>query len=572
MLMSGLRIASAAARSWRTGATPRQGPSRAGPSRRELLAAGLAGLAAWAAGLRTVAAEALALTQGTAPVTLANTTRDADTGVFLVALLPDPSRARQPVIAPKRAGPEADLLRNLHLKGRASGLAGVVYDNRDRGHSNLRPEAFPQISRSVYAPPFVAEGLDYGAAGQVQFSLPVIGNSSTARKGPLPRSLGRVALAGQGPAMRSYGLYAANHLYVYPEHRDHDPERGDLLFANTPLFLLSQGSSGSDRPFLDAFALCLSAFSPETTARLQVAGLMAPTAQMVLRRTLAGVEDEAGYLSPAAHPAVFDAARLRPAAIVDLASRLDPGSVPPMVRIEMLSDFDGRPGRDYLDENIGEALFTTPAAVARAWRSYDFTRRVTLSAGGTADPNGRPLRFHWVVLQGDPQRIRVVPRAPDGAVADIEIDWQIPAAASGLASSRIDLAVIAGNGAFLSAPATFSVVLPLFQKRHYEAAPEGTMRLSSLDYRMDTRAPRTDRSIWAAGTWQDDLVYDRSGLLSGFERTGTLGRESLRFGLDGLRLEGAAGNARVTHLVGPDEDSGLVYVTGPQQQPGYGPQ
>jgi hypothetical protein len=199
-----------------------------------------------------------------------------------------------------------------------------------------------------------------------------------------------------------------------------------------------------------------------------------------------------------------------------------------MVRIEVLSDFDGRPGRDYLDENVGEALFTTPAAVARAWRSYDFTRRVTLGTGGTTDPNGRPLRFHWVILQGDPARIRVAPRAPDGAVADIEIDWHVPSAASGLASSRIDLAVFADNGVTLSAPSTFSVALPRFQNRQYAAGPDGHLRLAALDYRTDPKDRRADRSIWAAGNWQDVLVYDRPAVGVRSQRAGGPGKPALR--------------------------------------------
>ena len=523
----------------------------------------IAVLAAWRAGLRGARAEPLPLSAGLVPVTLANATRDPLTGVFDVALLPDPSRARQPVIDPKRTTPEAVRLRQLHRQGLASGLANVVYDNRDRGHSGLRPAAFPQISRSEYAPPFVAEGLDYGEAGWLRFSLPVIGNSSTARtKGPLPRSLGRVALAGQGPAMRSYGLYAANHVYIYPEHRDHDPERGDLLFANTPLFLLSQGSSGSDRPFLDAVALCWSALPPATTARLQAAGLLAPTAQMILRRTLAGVDDDAGYLSPLAHPPVFDAARLQLPAIVDRASRLAPDAIPPMVRLEVRSDFDGRPGRDYLEENLGEALFTTPAAVARAWRSYAFTRRITLDAAGTADPNGRPLRFHWVILQGDPSRIRITLRDPAGAMAEVEIDWHVPPPApSGLASGRIDLAVFADNGVEMSAPSTFSVLLPLFQDRVYAADGAGGMRLASLDYRVEAANPRPDRAIWATGPWQDALVYDNLGVLAGFDRIDKGTATRLRFDLDGLRAEGDPSGPRVSHRAEPGEDLALVYVT-----------
>jgi hypothetical protein len=316
------------------------------------------------------------------------------------------------------------MLRDLFAEGRAAGLDGVLYDNRDRGHSALPADAFPQLTRTAYARAFVAEGLDYGTAGPIRFPLPVLGNSSTAlTRGPLARSLGRVALADQGAALRSYGLYAANHLYVYPGHRDYLPALGDRLFANTPLFLLSQGSSGSDQPVLDALALCVAAFRPDTRARLEDDGLIAPTAQMVLRRTLAGVETPDDYLSPIAHPPVLDPARIRPDAIVALASGLAADSIPPMVRLDVLSDFGALPGRDFLGENQSEVLFTTPTAVGRAWRSLAHRRQITLSAANTVDPNDRPLRFHWVLLLGDPSDVRILPRGPDGAVADIELDW-----------------------------------------------------------------------------------------------------------------------------------------------------
>lgn len=552
------------------GATPadtsgcRGAPAPTRLPRRALLAGAVA---AWLARALPLRASPLPIAGGLAPVTPANTYRDPVDGVLLVELVADPARAALPVIDPDRTGPEAAALRRLALAGRAAGLAGVIYDNRDRGHSALPAAAFPQLSRSDYGASFVAVGLDYGVAGRVRFPLPVIGNSSTARtRGPLPRSLGRLALEDQGAALRSYGLYAANHLYVYPAHRDHDPGRGDRLSANTPLFLLSQGSSGSDRPFLDAFALCLAAFPPETMARLQAAGLVAPTAQMLLRRTLAGVEGApAAYLSPAAHPPVFDAARLRPEALVAAANSLAADAIPPMVRLEMLSDFDGQPGRDFLDENRSETLFTTPTAIARAWRSYDFTRRVTLGAGSTVDPNGRALRFHWVILQGDPDRIRIRPRDPVASVADIEIDWHAPPpAASGLVSSRIDLAVFADNGSTLSAPATVSVTLPLFQNRVYAPGPAGASQLRSLDYRADAGGSAVDRAIWATGDWEDRLVYDRDGVLAGYDRTGPTGATlRLRYALDGLRLAEDGRAARVHHVAEPAVTGALAYAVEP---------
>ena len=56
-----------------------------------------------------------------------------------------------------------------------------------------------------------------------------------------------------------YRQYRGGQLYVYPEHRDHDPGHngqggyGDLFPTNSPCVVISQGSSGSDRAFVRAF-------------------------------------------------------------------------------------------------------------------------------------------------------------------------------------------------------------------------------------------------------------------------------------------------------------------------------
>ena len=65
-----------------------------------------------------------------------------------------------------------------------------------------------------------------------------------------------------------YNQYTRNNLYIYPEHHDHDPGHsgvffpnplnhairdegyGDLYPTNTPYLIISQGSSGSDQPFM----------------------------------------------------------------------------------------------------------------------------------------------------------------------------------------------------------------------------------------------------------------------------------------------------------------------------------
>jgi hypothetical protein len=138
-----------------------------------------------------------------------------------------------PIVAPDLPGEAARRLRALEAEGRARGFAGVVYDNRDRGHSALRPDRFPRLARLAYGFELVADDMDMGLAGAVVLPLTVFGNSSTAfTRGDAPRSLVRHAMTRPGLPETQARLYRSNHLYVYPEHRDHDAV--DLYPANWP--------------------------------------------------------------------------------------------------------------------------------------------------------------------------------------------------------------------------------------------------------------------------------------------------------------------------------------------------
>jgi len=291
-----------------------------------------------------------------------------------------------PVLGPKAHEAGHHLLWKLVFEGRAAGNHGDLYENRDRGHSRLPPEAHPQLTHVAYDAEAREAGLDYGLAGPVLFDAPLIGNSSTAVKaGPLWRSLPRLALGQPGGAQHLYQNYLAGQIHVYPEHRDHDPEHGDLIPANTPYFLISQGSSGSDRPHLEALAMILAAFRPETKAFLYRNQLLAPTVQMVLRRSLTAVRSRSAYLSGLAHPSVIPRDQINLMRMVQLANALTPETVPPMVRLAVLSEEDAVEGIDYFGEGLSERLFDTPAAIARIWRSHAYRRSMTVSAEATRD-------------------------------------------------------------------------------------------------------------------------------------------------------------------------------------------
>lgn len=440
--------------------------------------------------------------------------------------------ARTPVLGPKLNKPAHQMLRRLVAAGKAAGNVGDLYENRDRRHSRLSPESYPQLTHVLYpVGSRTRDGtqtLDYGLALHLIFDAPLIGNSSTAlTSGTGWRSLPRLALTGGGGSWpdRLYQNYVAGQIHVYPEHRDHDPEHGDLLPANTPYYLISQGSSGSDRPHLRALAMILAAFRPETKAMLRESGLIAPTVQMVYRRTRTGVRSRAAYLSGGAHPAVFREQDINLVRLVGLANALTPDVVPPMVRLRMVEETPAREGVAFFGQGLSEVLFDTPGAIARIWRSHAGRREMVVSAGATRDPNGRALKFDWVVLRGDASRVRITPLDPQASRARIVLDWQDPRPVPGapdILSARIDIGVFANNGVHDSAPAFISVLLPRHETRVYETGPDGAPRIVSLDRRA-RQGIYADPRIFPETPWRDQYHHDASGQFTGWTRHRTGG-------------------------------------------------
>ncbi len=432
-----------------------------------------------------------------------------------------------------------DLLREHVRRGRAAGNHGDLYDNRDRGHSTLRPGAHPQLTHVTYSDAARRASIDYGLNDVVLFDRPTLGNSSTAMtQGPQWRSLPRLALTradGTGP-MRLWQNADNNHLYVHPAHRDFDEERGDLFPANTPYLIVSRGSSGSDRAFLEALAMTLAAFRPDTKARLTEERMIVPTLQWIFRRSQQHITSRDLYFSGAAHPAVFEGFRLNAARMVSLANAIQPGDIPAQVRLRVTSEDEGTEGVDFFGGGLTEELFDTPGAIARVWRSTAGRRTMIVTAEDSRDVNDRDLTFHWHLLQGDPAKVTIEP-LEDGTSARITVDWHEPFRISEetpVTASRVDIGVFANNGVHDSAPAIVSIYFPPHETRSYEDGPGGVPRLASIDRagRPDTYA---DPLIAPRADWRDDYRYDEDGTLLGWSRS-RAGREPEDFAADGTRI------------------------------------
>jgi hypothetical protein len=465
-----------------------------------------------------------------AVVSAANTVWNPETG-RLEPRFGFPAEASAPVLP---AGPKVaayDLLRDHFRGGRAAGNHGDLYDNRDRGHSALEPEAHPQLARVIYDQTARDAGIDYGLAGPFLFDRPTLGNSSTAiTEGPTWRSLPRHAYTypdGAGP-MRLWQEAHANHLYVYPAHKDFTEKAGDLFPANTPYVLVSRGSSGSDKPLLEAVAMILAAFRPDTKERLMKEGLVTPTVQMIFRRSLQNVRSRESYFSSDAQRAAFDGYDINLARMVSLANSIRAQDIPAEMRLQVEDEELGVEGVDYFGEGLSEQLFDTPQAIARIWRSKTGRREMILSAEESRDPNGRALSFEWRLLQGDPEKVRIEP-LDGGMRARITLDWHGPFEISEdlpLETSRVDIGVFANNGVHDSAPAILSWYFPPREARTYETGPDGASRIAAIDYADPERKDLYADPVLTPGIgWRDSYQYAPDGRLEGWLRQTPEGEE-----------------------------------------------
>lgn len=446
-------------------------------------------------------------------------------------------RTGKPVLGAGQGGPAHRHLLQLVAQGHAAGNDGDLYENRDREHSLLSREAHPQLTHVAYDHAAREAGLDYGPAGPVLLDAPLIGNSSTAiKQSPFWRSLPRLALTQNDGIRTLYQNYLAAQIHVYPSHRDHDPTHGDLIPANTPFFFVSQGSSRSDRPHLEALAMILASLRPETKDYLYQTQMLAPTVQMVFRRSLSDVRSDEAYRSGLAHRSVIPRDQINLMRMVSLANSLTPETVPPMVRLSVLSEDLGREGVDFFGEGMSERLFETPVAISRIWRSHGYTRSMVVSAQDTRDPQGRAPNFLWYVLRGDTARTRIELLDARGERARITVDWQEPRPVAGrrdVLSNRVDIGVFAQTGTHDSMPSFISILLPQHETRQYRAGADGVMRIASLDFRVPADA-YADPALFPLADWRDDYSHDAAGILTGWSRAGEAG--TMKFDAEGRLL------------------------------------
>ena len=86
------------------------------------------------------------------------------------------------------------------MRGVSQGFDGILYDNRDRDHSTLPSDRYPNLSFLKYDAELTRQGLDYGLAGRILIPALVFGNSSTAMTSGMDAAVRRVAVSAPGRA------------------------------------------------------------------------------------------------------------------------------------------------------------------------------------------------------------------------------------------------------------------------------------------------------------------------------------------------------------------------------------
>jgi len=416
-------------------------------------------------------------------------------------------------------------------EGLAAGNAGDSYQNADGGHSPLTNVAtdHPQVT--------ILPRLSSDTYNALTYTV-VVGNASLAyRSLPGEVSLTRMDfMGGQYGANAAYQQYCKNNAYWYPEHYDHDAI--DDYHGMLPSVNNSQGSSYSDIDEVKKYLWTLAAFRPDTKTKLKESGLLMPTLEMIMRRTR--VASDAEYLSGKAHINAYDDYD-NGLAMAQLANAMLTTDIPPMIQLTVTGDtYDGVKGRDYFDANSIQRVYDTPVSIARIWRNFNYTQCLTVTAEASYDLNNRPLTFHWVVLRGDPARVRITPLNAANSKVEVEIDHHPETTI--LDTTRKTNLVIVGafvhNGAYYSAPGfVTSYTLPN-EQRTYEAA---THKIKEITY----QARALMESLICNKAWSRDVFqYDAGGTLLGWTRyTGTAASE---FTPEGYRVLAKDLDGRVT--------------------------
>ena len=282
------------------------------------------------------------------------------------------------------------------VAGSSGGNVGDLYMNRDGRHSVLNLKDFQGITPVRLSIPERVDAT--GRTNKVStadldfpnmvFPYPVFGNCSRAlvstpqRPNPYWRSLPRAMVTTESRLMgRMMKLYLSNQTWVYPSNADTAPvgTNGDVFASIAPYWMVTAGRSWSDQPYLRAALEASRSLKAPVKAEIVKRGLLAPTVQTLIRKSLKGVTNEVDYLSAKAHPTALPPKGLDLARLKAAAKALTAESVPPLAAVSVAM------GAPKAKTAHPELTYASAFAWAFVLRADDEVREFFISAKGAEE-------------------------------------------------------------------------------------------------------------------------------------------------------------------------------------------
>ena len=264
------------------------------------------------------------------------------------------------------------------------GNTGDLYMNRDEGHSQLTVTNWPGLTSVRLDSDGRARKMDVDFPNML-FPYPVFGNASRGfTKGPLWRSIPRALMTIEARRLKAmHRFYLSNQVWVFPAVDDYSfatNKFGDVFMSVAPYWIATQGISWSDQYYLRAALEASRSFRPAVKKELVSRGLLAPTIQMLLRRSLKRVTDEDDYLTDKAHPTCFPPNGLSLARLKEMAAALKVSQIPPVASIVLVA-----PERLDYKGVLPEATYISPCAWAFVLRADKPERNFLIKVAGGDD-------------------------------------------------------------------------------------------------------------------------------------------------------------------------------------------
>ena len=317
--------------------------------------------------------------------------------------------------------------------GSSEPSVGDLYMNRDNFHSTLGRLEFPGLTRVT---------LDSAGTNRqmhldlpiIHFPYPVFGNCSRAllsdprHPNPYWRSMPRALLTIRKDCLnRMVKFYLSNQTWVFPSVFDTAPvgTNGDLFASLTPYCITTAGRSWSDLPYLRAALEASRSFAPDVKREIVSRGLLAPTIQTLIRKSLKGVETEDGYLSPTAHPTAFPINGCQTNRLAAAARAMTVAAIPPLAPISVTCEaFQPAPAKP-------ELSYASAFAWSYVVRAHGAVRVFTVTARGADE-------FAFVQTHGHDGDVKIERLAPDTAKVTVVCDRLSP-------TNRVDIMVCGRN-------------------------------------------------------------------------------------------------------------------------------